>query len=359
MPAMTRQLARLRRTTLFISIIVAASLAAIARPVPTQISDQEFWKMSSDFSEPDGTFRSDNLLSNEIGFQYVLDDLLRGAGPGRVYMGVGPEQNFTYIAALKPSMAFIVDIRRGNLDMHLMYKALFEMSKDRAEFVSRLFSRKRPEGLNAQSSVVEIFDAINKVSVSETLYNENLKAIKEHLTQKHGFALSSDDLAGIEYIYGYFYRYGPEINYNSSGGGGGGNFVTYGELMTSTDGKDHFRSYLGSEENFAFLKEFESKNLLVPVVGNFAGPKAIKAVAAYLRQVGGSVSAFYLSNVENYLEQDGIWNTFCTNAASLPLDRTSTFIRSVRGGGFGRGGGLNSELGNMQTDLQACARARQ
>ena len=56
-------------------------------------------------------------------------------------MGVGPEQNFSYIAALKPSMAFIVDIRHGNLDVHLMYKALFEMSDNRAEFVSRLFSR--------------------------------------------------------------------------------------------------------------------------------------------------------------------------------------------------------------------------
>src|SRR5439155_26048271 len=91
---------RIRRTPLFAGIILAASLAAIAHPVPTQISDQQFWKMSSDFSEPDGTFRSDNLLSNEVGFQYVLDDLLRTAGQGRIYMGVGPEQNFTYITTL-------------------------------------------------------------------------------------------------------------------------------------------------------------------------------------------------------------------------------------------------------------------
>ena len=61
-------------------------------------------------------------------------------------MGVGPEQNFTYIAVTRPAIAFIVDIRRGNLDLHLMYKALFELSADRADFVSRLFSRKRPAG---------------------------------------------------------------------------------------------------------------------------------------------------------------------------------------------------------------------
>ena len=62
-----------------------------------------------------------------------------------------PEQNFTYIAALKPKMAFIIDIRRGNLQLHLMYKALFELSSDRADFIFRLFSRKRPEGTELPS----------------------------------------------------------------------------------------------------------------------------------------------------------------------------------------------------------------
>src|SRR6187402_1670366 len=112
-----------------------------AAALPERLTDQEFWKLIGDLSEPGGSFRSDNLLSNEVWLQYVIPDLLNVAKPGRVYMGVGPEQNFTYIAALKPAMAFIVDVRRGNLQMHLMYKALFEMSADRPDFVSRLFSR--------------------------------------------------------------------------------------------------------------------------------------------------------------------------------------------------------------------------
>src|SRR5438093_13045545 len=115
-----------RRHILLAGLIFVASLGArsIAGPVPAEITDEQFWKMSSEFSEPDGSFRSDNLVSNEIGFQYVIPDLTRIAKQGRIYMGVGPEQNFTYIAALKPAMAFIVDIRRGNLDLHLMYNAL-------------------------------------------------------------------------------------------------------------------------------------------------------------------------------------------------------------------------------------------
>src|SRR5205814_381591 len=89
------------------------------------------------------------------------------APQGRVYMGVGPEQNFTYIVALKPKIAFIIDIRRGNLDLQLMYKALFELSKDRAEFVSRLFSRRRPDGLGPQSSVRETFAASGLTSITD------------------------------------------------------------------------------------------------------------------------------------------------------------------------------------------------
>src|SRR4029079_509820 len=111
---------------------------AAAATLPQKLSDHDFWQLTTDLSEPNGTFRSDNLLSNEVWLQYVIPDLLNVSKPGRVYMGVGPEQNFTYIAALKPAMVFITDIRRGNLDLHLMYKALFEMSADRAEFLSRL-----------------------------------------------------------------------------------------------------------------------------------------------------------------------------------------------------------------------------
>ena len=329
-----------------------------AGKVATQLTDEEFWKLSSEASETDGTFRSDNLLSNESYFQFVIPKLNEITSPGRVYMGVGPEQNFTYITAVKPKMAFIVDIRRGNLDLQLMYKALFELSQDRVEFISRLFSRKRPDGIGPESSVQEIFVAFEKAPSSDVLYAENLKTIQEHLTKKHGFPLSEHDMGGIEYVYHNFYRFGPGINYGSSGRGGFGG-VSYEDLMTATDASGVFRSYLANEENFAFMKSLETKNMLVPVVGNFAGAKAIRAVGKYLKENEEKVVAFYLSNVEQYLEQDGIWDDFCRNVATLPLDESSTFIRSVRGGRFGFGGGLNSDLGNMTSEVSHCTPEKQ
>ena len=225
-------------------------------------------------------------------------------------------------------------MRRGNLDLHLMYKALFELSSDRVDFVSRLFARKRPDGLTSASSVQEIFAAFSNAETSEALFAENLKAILDDLTKTHGFVLTADDPQGIEYVYRNFQQYGPGLTYWMSGRGGGfgRNSPSYADLMLSTDEAGVARSYLSSDENFAVLKGLETRNLLIPVVGNFAGPKAIRAVASFLRDRHAVVSAFYLSNVEQYLNMDGLWATFCSNVATLPLDDSSRFIRSVRQG---------------------------
>ena len=329
--------------------------------LPERLSDEEFWALSTELSEPNGYFRSDNLLSNEVWLQYVIPELLTIAKPGRVYMGVGPEQNFTYIAALKPAMVFITDVRRGNLDLHLMYKALFELSKDRADFVGKLFSRPRPAGLTASSSVREIFRAYSTVKEDQKLYDANFQAIVDHLQKTHKFALTPDDAPGIAYVYEYFFKYGPDLTYWMSGGmGGRGGFrnsPTYADLMVATDEAGTLRGYLASEESFNVLKALHTKNLFVPVVGNFAGPKALRAVGAWLKKRNAMVSAFYLSNVEQYLQMDGIWMDFCRNASELPIDDSSQFIRSFRGGGgpgFGGGASLMQGIFPMVQDLKTC-----
>ncbi len=342
-----------------VALTIAAGLSCGLRAagrLPSRLTDAQFWTLVAHLSELNGTFRSDNLLSNEIGMQDVIPELTRTAKPGRVYLGVGPEQNFTYIAALRPKLAFIVDVRRGNLDLQLMYKALFELSADRGEFVSRLFSRARPEGLGAASSASALFAAFLNVSASDALYRSNLQAVLDDLTKRHALALLPEDVSGIGDVYHAFFEFGPSIEYSSTGRSGGRNQPTYAELMTTTDAAGEPRSFLASEDRFAFMKDLESRNLLVPVVGNFGGPRALRRVGAYIREHGATVSAFYLSNVEQYLRMDGMWGAFCGNVASLPLDASSTFIRSVRGGSAGLrfGFGLTSEVGSMMDETKEC-----
>ncbi len=257
-------------------------------------------------------------------------------------MGVGPEQNFTYIAALQPKMAFITDIRRGNLELHLMYKALFELAGDRADFVGMLFSKKRPDGVTAASPVADLFAKYDAEPVSADVYGATWKRIIDHLTKTpHTLPLAKDDIDGIQYVFNMFYTFGTAINYRSSSGSGGGfgrggRMASYEALMVTNDGAGAERSYLASESLFRVVKNLESRNLIVPAVGNFAGPKALRAVGSYIRQHGETVMAFYLSNVEDYLT-GGLWQSFCNNVASLPLTESSTFIYGARGGGGGFG----------------------
>jgi hypothetical protein len=358
-----------------LALVPAARLLPPVRPaqatvsaLPKELSGPDLWKLSTELSEPDGYFRSDNLVSNELFMQQVIPDLIRVAKPGGVYMGVGPEQNFTYIAAIKPTMAFIVDIRRGNLQLHLMYKAIFELSADRNDFLSRLFSMKKRTGLDRHSTIREIVTAYGAPLLkSEELYKQNVAAIRELLTKK--LSLSAEDLKGVERVYQEFFTRGLDIHYEITPGSFGA-FPTYGELMVATDLASVPRGFLATEENFGLVRELHRKNLIVPVVGNFGGPKAIRAVAKYIRSHDAVVSAFYVSNVEQYLLREGGIDQFCASAATLPTDETSTFIRSERGGFGPRGssgaprgfggfpGNFSSRLHNMQLDLKGCATIR-
>src|SRR5712671_5771131 len=217
----------------------------LAESLPSRLSDEAFWHMVTDFSEPNGFFRSDNFLSNEVEYQWVIPALTSTLATGGVYVGVGPEQNFTYIVALRPKLAFIVDIRRGNLHEHLLYKAFIEMSADRADFLSRLFARKRPADLPPNADAQQLMAAYEHEAPSTELFDRNLQAAKDWLQKRHSFALSEEDLSGLEYIYKAFFDGGPDLNYSFPNGGffRGGNFPTYGDLMSETDGHGEHRSY--------------------------------------------------------------------------------------------------------------------
>ena len=327
-----RRLRTIPATALLLFVFFCA--LGFGEEIPRELSDEAFWKLVTDFSEPGGYFRSDNFVSNETMFQYVIPELKKTTKHEGVYMGVGPDQNFTYIVALQPKIAFIVDIRRQNMLHHLMYKALIELSEDRAEFLSRLFSRKRPGNVGAGSSAAELFAAFENREPEREMFYGNLQAVKKQLVERHGFKLSSDDEQSIEYVFRAFYAGGPDLTYNGPnlGGfaGGRGRMPSYSELMLETDGQDLNRSYMSTEENFRILQDLEKKNLVVPLVGDFAGSKAIRAVAQYLKEHEASVTAFYLSNVEQYLfQQNDDWSKFYSNVGTLPLDSSAMFIRSV------------------------------
>jgi hypothetical protein len=202
------------------------------------------------------------------------------------------------------------------------------MASDRSEFLTLFFSRRRPAGLAADATIEQLMAAYAGAASDPELYRKNLAAVKSWLTAHHKFALQDDDLPGVEYVYSNFYAAGPGLSYASAGAGRRNRYPTYAELQVETDGQGQHRGYLATEANFRAMKRFEEKNLLVPIVGDFAGPRALRAVAQYAQGHGAIVGTFYTSNVENYLFQGGSWGRFAANVAAMPMDASSTFIRA-------------------------------
>jgi hypothetical protein len=301
-------------------------------PLPSRYSDSEFWRMITDVSENGGFFRSDNFVSNETSFQHVIPELKRKTKPGGVYVGVGPDQNFTYAVALQPKVAFILDIRRQNMLQHLLYKSLIELSANRTQFLGRLFSRPIPDDLPPDPSAQELLAAFNKSVAAKDLFETNYREVMNRLIGVHHFALEADDAKTIEYIYRAFFTAGPDIRYSFPSQYGYRRFPTYTELMLESDLTGQNHSYLATEENYQTLKEMQEENRIIPLVGDFAGDKALRRLGQYLDEHGTTVTAFYTSNVEYYLFQSEDWRKFFNNVTSLPLDANSTFIRAYFSG---------------------------
>lgn len=329
-------------------------------PLPERLDDSTFWALSAGLSEPGGYFRSDNFVSNEGELQYVLGELTRAVPRGRPYVGVGPEQNFTYIAALAPPVAFIVDIRRQNLVLHLMYKALMELSADRATFISRLLARRMPDGLAADVPVTELFARFAVSAPDTLLFWTTLDTLRKHLMVTRGFPLDDQDRESLFYVYASFAEGGADLSY-SFGQVGGQRFgrwmPTLAEMMTETDGEGAQRSYLASEAAYRAVRELQLRNLIIPVVGDFGGDRALRAVAAWLAAHDATLGAFYASNVEQYLYMQGeAPSRFFGNLAAFPHDGSTRFVRSVSNRGWLPMRNPRSRLAQRAVPLEAMLR---
>jgi len=309
------------RRYLFAAFFFATVMSVMAVQTPTlpsEISDKDFWRMIVDLSERGGDFSNENFVSNELQYQDVVPALKVTTKPGGVYVGVGPEQNFTYASVLQAKLAFVIDIRRQNMLELLMYKALFEMSPNRADFVSNLFSRAQIAGLDSKAAPAALFAAVDSAKADPDHLAKNLQTIKSYMT-RHGYSLSNEDINTIEKVYQAFFRLGTRITYDSGNAAGVGarGFANYSRLMSATDITGRNSSFLANEENYLYVREMQRKNLIVPLVGDFAGPAVIRNVARYLTERKVTVGVFYISNVETYLD-DAQKQTFYANVTTLP-----------------------------------------
>jgi hypothetical protein len=311
------------------------------------LSATDFARLNRDLSEEGGYFRSDNFTSNETPYLHVVDKLRKLGANGGAYIGVGPEQNFTYIAKVRPRIAFIVDIRRQAMIQHLMYKAVFHLSPNRAQFLSRLLSKPLPSpqketqketqkekatspNLSQSSSLDELLAYFSDAPGDDQTFATNLAAIRKAIKDDFQVNLSEEDQQSLEYVYKSFRTEGLDIAFRMDGSRGG-YFPTLKDLIVQTDLNGKLGNFLTSVDDYDYVRGMHLKNLIIPVVGDFAGKKAIAAVGDYLRKGGFTVTAFYTSNVEQYLFESESFAAFANNVRKLPINDRSLFIRSASG----------------------------
>jgi hypothetical protein len=262
---------------------------------------------------------------------------------GGVYLGVGPEQNLSYIASIRPKMAVLFDIRRQAMVQHQIFKAIFELSPDRADFIQMAFAKPRPAKLDTTTEIRAMWDAYWYIPTDTSMARKNYTRIVEHLTKTHGFTFTEYEMQMMKNVYDAFIAYGPVITTNGGQNGGRQPANTFADMTGySYDAGGLPRSFLSSEDNYRYVRNLHLNNLILTVTGDFGGPKAIRAVADYLKSRNAVVSAFYVSNVEQYLFMDGKANAFYANVATLPIDDKSVFIRPYSMRNFNRDGGYGT-----------------
>jgi hypothetical protein len=313
-------------------------------------SDTTFAAVVARLSEPGGYFDSDNLVSNEASYLHVLGRLRAIGVRGGAYIGVGPDQNFSYLVHVKPRIALMIDIRRDNLLMHLLYKSIFSIAPTRADFVSLLFGRTMARDLRSENAKLEdVLDWVTEAPVDSAAITTIRARVLESV-RGFGVPLDARDIATIERFHGEFIVHGPELRYSSIGRPPRASYPSYRMLALERDLEGRQSSYLASEESYRWLRDFQLRGLVVPVVGNLAGEKALSEITRFMRERGDSLSVFYASNVEQYLMRDGLFARWAENLLRLPRNDRSVVIRSY----FGRqwsGPHPNAQPGYMSTQL--------
>lgn len=322
---------------LIMAALLAPRLEVFHASEGQRFSLAEFQRLSSQLSEEPGFFATDNLISNETSYLHVLPQVEEIARPDQAYLGVGPDQNFTYISHTRPSIAFIIDIRRDNRLLHLYFKEIFKRSHNRWEYLSLLFGKPVPKDftLESDAGAAELVHRFQQWPSDFRFFEENFDRLWTSISTDFPLLVSEQQRPVLHRFASDFFRENLRLRYRSHGASARPYFPTYEELLTERDLHGKPGNFLNSEEDFAFVKDLQGRNRIIPVVGNFAGNKALKAVGNYLKKQGYTVSVFYLSNVEFYLFRNDVYGRFIDNIRELPIDENSIFIRSYFNSYFG------------------------
>jgi len=307
---------------------VSAALAPSASAsVPAAAAFGPFGEAVESLSERGGDFISDNLISNETSYLQVAS-ALGARAEGGVYIGVGPEQNFTYLALARPKLAVIVDIRRDNLLQHLYYRYLFEEARSRSHFLALLVGRPYDEGTASpdDANFSAVAQHAEKMPKDAKLLQSNVDAAILRMTNEWGIRLDDKDKQSIKKMAQVFFDKQLDLRFELKESSGR-KYPTFRELLGAKDPRGAERSFLATNDAFRLVQKMQREGRVIPVVGDFGGEQAFAAIASYLKKNDLKITTFYVSNVEQYLLEPPVWTKWIRNVEGLPRTDDALFVR--------------------------------
>ncbi len=282
--------------------------------------DESFAAVVARLSEPTDAPPGDNFVSNEDSYPRVTGEVARRAPKGGVYLGVGPDQNFTLIAAARPPLALIADFRRRNLLVHLLHKALFTLSADRVSYLSRLTARD-PGAVPADPGGAELAEAFARVPFDRQKLdrvNEEVVALLRPLG-----VVRDGEWAELSTIQARIAGPGVNVRFLALT-----MYPTLARLMATTDREGGPAHLLAAGEHYRFVRTLQETDRLIPVVADLAGETALPALGDWLRGLGLKVGVFYVSDVEFFLLRGGRFDAYVANLGRLPWADGGLVVRS-------------------------------
>ncbi len=270
---------------------------------------------------PTGPSSADNLMTNEDSIASIVDQISKEVPKGQVYLGVGPDQNYSLMAQVEPSYGFILDYRKKNQLLHLFQKALVEISADQQTYLENFWGRNFPElplGLNDLENRLK---TIAHQPVNESLLQSTKEKVRKTISKWN--LLNEQEFQEIATIQSRLAGPGPDARFLALK-----MYPTLGSLITMPSRSGQPSHWLGSEPSYACIRRLHVSSRILPIVGDWAATGSIRRLSGYLKSNQLQVGCIYMSDVEFFLLRGGLFQKYIEKLAELPLHPDSRIIRT-------------------------------
>lgn len=325
---------KLNRRDLFYNTATSLMAACVAKNSQAGLIQEihEFVGLLKDLSlKPTGPESVDNLMTNEDSIASVMDQAASEVPQGTVYLGVGPDQNFSLIAATKPHMALIIDYRKKNQLLHFFHLALIHLSNDRTTYLEKFWARdsqpqpeltlKTPDPSDSQLS--SFVKSPFKPDMLKTLQNDVITFLSAWEM------LTTDDFDNIRRIQARLAGPGPKARFLA--------LKMYPEIQSLIQAKTRSGKpghWLASDDHYQTVRNLVTRYQLLPIVGDWAEKpgtnvkSTFRQLSAWLISKRLQVGCIYISDVEFFLMRGSHFSKYIANLSRLPLHHEARVVRT-------------------------------